>query len=461
MRKLVFLGWVLPILFSKFFAFSEINIPELQQKYQVPNVAIAYIDDEKINTHLSSLEGYGIVGDTSLFQIASLSKTLFAVAVIHWAQANAVPLDSTLEELLKKYKVLKIPDRFLRISIRELLSHTSGIDEQNYVGYSSIDHCSSLIQSIEGGSKTHGKLNIREAKRGEFNYSGGNYTLLQHIIEGITGLDFDLFMRRYLFDIWGMGESFPNQQLRFQNRVMSPHSIFGRPIPCKYFSEQAAAGMISNVRGLGLFTKTLLDSTQNRIRQAMITGGNPEYGLGIEIDSIKDQIFLYHLGANFGWRAGIYMLPNLKQGLVILTNSESGFFLSNEILQDWLHSLGLTNPSIVQSAKYEENVALYGAFSFLAVFFCRAVFLIYQAVFAIRKKRFSLKRFSWLIILGVVGLIWYILLYTPYLPPTGWIIASFMPYNFLYFSIALFAYLLIECIYKLFPKTCDNQKVKR
>jgi len=461
LQRVVIIPCFLFVVFYDSLVFSAVDFKMLQKKYHVPNVSVAYIDNGNIEIQHSAIsEKFEIDEDLSLFQIASLSKTLFAVATIRWAQINAISLYSTLQMLTNKYGALDLPNQFLNISLRQLLSHTSGISELNYIGYSSLEKCPSLAESIQGVKNFQNRLSIDPTQQGRFLYSGGNYTLLQQVIEQITQLDFNQFMGEYLFDKWGMGESFSIQEPMQYQRLMSAHNIFGKPVKHMFFCEQAAAGIVSSIEDMGLFIKKLLEQSNDYVRNIMLEEGTAEYGLGIEIEHLEGLDFLYHLGANFGWRSGLYMIPKLHKGLVVLTNSESGCFLTNEIVQEWIQSLGLTTPSIIHSAKNQEKLVLYGVFSFLLLFFIRATFLLYQVKFKIRQKQLSWNRFVWLTVLLVIAVIWYTVFYTSYLSPSGWIIGSFLPYNFLYFSVALFAVILVECIHKLYPKTTNNRVIR-
>lgn len=424
------------------------------KKYHVPNVAIAYINNSDIKIQYEVLdEKLDVKQERSIFQIASLSKTLFAVAIIKWAQISDISLDTSLKTLKASHDLLDLPEKLLNVSLFQLLSHTSGIPQQNFSGYCRLECCPKLADSINCSGPLQQVLHIDLSKQRKFLYSGANYALLQYVIEEVTKLDFDKFMRKYLFEPWKIETFFPTQDISQYDSLAQAHNMFGRSINSKFYCQYAAAGMIATIQGMALFVKRILEPSNKWIRDIMIGNGSMKYGLGIEIEKIGGHDLLYHLGANFGWRSSLYLFPKLNQGIVILTNSDSGFFLSTKIVDAWVRSLGLPSPSILCLAKKEESFVCYGIILLLLVCVSRLALLLYQVRTKVRFKRQSFGVFRPSLLIILFAIVWYLVFYTQLLPPSGWVVASFLPYNFIYFSSSIFAIIVVESIYRVYPKS--------
>lgn len=174
------------------------------------NVAFALIDDGKIvGEHFSSI-GAPVDRDT-LFQVASLSKWITAWGVMTLVEAGRIDLDAPVSDYLTRWALPESGFDNDAVTVRRLLSHTAGLtDGLGYAGFAPGAETqtleASLTKAADASPGADGAVRAG-ADAGAWRYSGGGYTLLQLIIEEVSGEAFNAYMRRAVFDPLGMARS--------------------------------------------------------------------------------------------------------------------------------------------------------------------------------------------------------------------------------------------------------------
>lgn len=118
---------------------SPKTLSERLTHYQTPGISIAVINDFEIEW----ARGFGVceVGTTrevtpdTLFQAASISKPVFALAVMRLVQEGQLNLDEDVNTYLTAWRVPALADWQPRITLRQLLSHTAGLTIHGFPGY--------------------------------------------------------------------------------------------------------------------------------------------------------------------------------------------------------------------------------------------------------------------------------------------------------------------------------------
>lgn len=175
------------------------------------NVAFALIEDGRLyDEHFSSI-GRPVDRDT-LFQVASLSKWITAWGVMTLVESGRIDLDAPISQYLTRWTLP--PSEFDNdgVTVRRLLSHTAGLtDGLGYAGFAPGAEIQTLEQSLTRASDASpgadGAARVGAAPGGEWNYSGGGYTLLQLIIEEASGESFNAYMQRAVLQPLGMSRS--------------------------------------------------------------------------------------------------------------------------------------------------------------------------------------------------------------------------------------------------------------
>lgn len=376
------------LFFSPFLLFSH-PIDKLMEKYQIPGAAIAYVKEGKI----AQIQCYGFADlsnktpltENSLFQAASISKTVTAWAVVDLAHKMQIDLNKPIQA---------------NITPRMLLTHTAGLSVSSYRGHSPSSPLPTLIDCVKEVKR------IYEPGK-KFIYSGGGYTLLQHFIEERTGEKFANYMQEQLLEPLGLFNSSFSPSTNSSPLLCTPYTLNYRSLDRVVFTEQAAAGFYTSIRDLAFFVVAALSSSQ---LVEMVQTDEDAYALGFEVEHINKEILAFHLGANPGWRSGIFLIPSHDVGLVILTNSDMGTYLIQDLSMDWIHSV------VPVTSKYSKGITEGRKITKIGI-----LLIILFNIFLLLKRGIFKNR----IICILSFVIWYTIFYTPVL--IGWMILPFLP----------------------------------
>ncbi len=327
------------------------SIAERMAYYGVPGISVAVINDNTIEW----AKGYGIrdaekndsVDVNTVFQAASASKPVTAAAALTAVQTGELDLDTDVNSWLTSWKVPEsksIPDH--KVTIRGMLSHTSGLIPTGYSGYAKGSKIPNLIQVLDGAEPANTGPILVDALNGQgFHYSGGGYTILQQLIIDKTTQDFAGWMSDVVLQPLNMSRSTYEQPLpkRWSRNAASGHRSSGRPLNGRYhtYPELAAAGLWTTPSDLGRFAIELQKASAGRANSIldqkttieMLTPqrGGP-VGLGLFLRGSGGAIRFGHSGANEGFRCEFLAFVHRGQGAVVMTNSDTGGGLLSEIV---------------------------------------------------------------------------------------------------------------------------------
>ena len=175
------------------------------------NVVIVLLKDGQPHAHYTRSIAEPV--DTStLYQMASVSKWVTAWGVMGLVEEGALDLDAPVSRYLTRWE---LPDNELDndgVTVRRLLSHTAGLtDGLGYVGFTPGETPQGLVESLVGPADVaegaSGELRVGLPPGSRWKYSGGGYTILQLLIEDVTGQSFTDYMQRSVLDPLGMTAS--------------------------------------------------------------------------------------------------------------------------------------------------------------------------------------------------------------------------------------------------------------
>lgn len=324
------------------------QVPKWQKNYNVPGVVIGIVHEGRIAYTLN----YGYVdkktkkavSNDTLFQAGSISKSLTAWGILHLVDEGRLSLDDPVGKYLTKWKLPNSEFNNNEVTIRRLLSHTAGLSaHKGYLGVAPGKHLDSIEESLSGKGWFNEPVEITKNPGAETIYSGGGYTILQLVIEEVTGIPFDRYMEEQIMKSVGMKSSSFLQRPENPN-LSKAYGYFGEELPSYQFTEQAAAGLKTNVTDMMTLILASMDANNKgngvikseRVQemQKPVLG---ESGLGVFEKKLSNQWkLIYHSGDNRGWHSFYGFIPNTKDGLVILTNSEGGIDLRQDIYHAWI-----------------------------------------------------------------------------------------------------------------------------
>lgn len=178
------------------------TIDELMEQFGVPGVSIAVIWD--FDVHWA--KGYGIadvetgapVDTETVFQAASISKPVTAMAVLEAVQDGLFTLDDDINDILKSWQLEG--GAFTRdqtVTPRTLTSHTSGLgDAFGFPGYDPGDPLPTVVQILDGHELSNvGPVFMEREPWTAYEYSGGGVTVMQLALSDARGRPFQDIMR--------------------------------------------------------------------------------------------------------------------------------------------------------------------------------------------------------------------------------------------------------------------------
>ncbi len=317
----------------------------LMKQFNVPGVSIAVIKDFKIVATyaygVADVETGAPVTTETMFQAASISKPVAAMASMKAVQNGRFSLDQDVNTILKSWK---LPDGPLtkerRVTPRSLMSHTSGTgDGFGFPGYAPQATLPSIPQILDGVQPPSNLRAVRleRAPLVGFKYSGGAVLIQQLALMDAVGKPFAEIAREWVLDPIGMTNSTFEQPLapNHEKQAARAHNRTGARMgdPWHVYPEQAAAGLWTTPTDLARFAievqlsllgKSNRVLSQTTVREMVTPVGVGPYAVGFHIGKEGEGWYFMHGGSNWGFQCDLIAHLVNGYGAVIMTNSDGG-----------------------------------------------------------------------------------------------------------------------------------------
>lgn len=333
------------------------NISDRMKSYIVPSVSIAVINHGKI----AWAKAYGLADvklkrkatTNTLYQAASISKSVNAVSIMRLVKENKVDLDTSISSYLKTWQ-LPVNDynRGRKITLRKLLSHTAGISVAGFNSYKRDSPQPTLDQILNG----HPPANSEPIKPitypdSGFRYSGGGTVISRKIMEDITGKGYIEILNNTVLQPLKMTRSTYDQPLPSTwADVASGYHQDGREVEGKYLlnPELAPDGLWTTPTDLAKLIITLqeslsgksnfLDSIAVKELFRKVTG---DVAPGFFIYTKGKDTYFQHAGSNFGYKSNYFGSLHKGNGVVVMINSDQ-YDIVPEIINSVAKAYGWT-----------------------------------------------------------------------------------------------------------------------
>lgn len=328
-------------------------VRQLLTQFKVPGVSIAVIKDFKIEW----ARGYGIadvetgapVTPDTMFQAASISKTVAAMTSLKAIQDGRFRLDQDINTILKSWKLPGgefTKDR--PVTLRSLMSHTSGTgDGFGFPGYSPSAPLPSLVQILDGiAPSNRPRVRLERPPMTGFKYSGGAVMIEELALTDAVGKPFEQLAREWVLNPIEMTNSTYEQPLPAarQKQAARAHDRNGARMgdPWHVYPEHAAAGLWTTPTDLAKFLievqKSLLGQsnrvlTQSMAQEMVTPVGVGPFAVGFQIGNYGEGWYFGHGGSNWGFQCDMLAHRVKGYGVVIMTNADSGPPLIQELRQ--------------------------------------------------------------------------------------------------------------------------------
>lgn len=226
------------------------------------NVAVVLIEGGQVFGEHYTSAGRPVDRDT-LFQVASLSKWITAWGVMTLVEAGKLDLDAPVSTYLTRWSLPKSEFDNGGVTVRRLLSHTAGLtDGLGYGGFAPGQPVQPLVASLthaaDASPGADGAVRVGIEPGSAFKYSGGGYTLLQLIVEDVSGQSFNDYMRRAVFDPLGMTRSTYSLDGAPTTNVAEFYDVDGTPALHYRFTSLAATSLYTSAADLTRFVQAHL-----------------------------------------------------------------------------------------------------------------------------------------------------------------------------------------------------------
>jgi CubicO group peptidase (beta-lactamase class C family) len=338
---------------------------------RVPGAAIAMVRDGRTVW----VSGYGQadpargapVKPDTVFQVGSISKPVTAWGVLRLVDKGLLDLDAPVESYLTRWHLPASPYDADGVTIRRLLTHSAGLNLHGYKDTLPTDRLPSLEESLDGKGKAEA-VTIAMKPGSRYRYSGGGYTIIQLIIEEVTGEPFAAYMRREVLDPLGMTSSSFGPRADLRPATAVGHNADGQPQPHYLYAELAAAGLYTTAGDLARFAAAAMTGPQGQapgrgvlsadiVAEMLTPVALPIESLAADVTraprhvtvglgyAIENEAFttamVWHDGDNTGWGAVFATLPERGEAIVILANASPAATFRDLVLDAWSNWLGI------------------------------------------------------------------------------------------------------------------------
>lgn len=332
----------------------ENNIREVQASTKTPGVAVAIV----VDTTIIYLKGFGVrqvgVKDSvdihSVFRLASVSKCFAPILTGLLVEDGILSWDDPIVKYLPDFQ-LKSPENTQLLTIRNVLSHTTGLPYHTYTNM------------VEEGMDLKTMLSLLKdvnliGKPGSvYSYQNVAYSLIAEVMTAATGKTYEQLMKERVFGPVQMKDaSMSYNEILMNPNVARPHLLWRNgwrttSINDTYYNVAPAGGVNASISDMAQLLKVLLGGktdfirtqtleeiykpaipaqSKNRNFRKWIEPAKSYYALGWRVLNFKRDTLLYHGGYVNGYRSELAINRKNKIGICVLSNGP-GNLIDNSV----------------------------------------------------------------------------------------------------------------------------------
>ncbi|MEX2116709.1 MAG: serine hydrolase domain-containing protein [Bacteroidota bacterium] len=317
---------------------------EAQRAYQnLPGLSVALVHDQDlIYAHgfgFANIEDEKPATTQTMYRVASITKTFTATAVMQLRDQGKLQLDDPIERYLPWFRIKNRFPNAPAITVRHLLTHTSGLPRESAYPYWTdykFPSRSEMIKALEQ-QETVFPTETR------FKYSNLGMVLAGEIIAEISGIPYSEYVAKNILEPLGMSST----TVYFQDKDRDRLAVgYGRRLEDGSRKEipflnvraiAASANLTSTVEDLAKFvslqfreghvvfgSQILRGSTLKEMHrvQWLNPNWNGGWGLGFDVARKEEKTVVGHGGWIGGYRSQLSFLPEDKIAVIVLTNAD-------------------------------------------------------------------------------------------------------------------------------------------
>lgn len=279
------------------------------------NLALVLIEDGERVGDFQFSKGNPVDGD-ALFQVASLGKWLTAWGVMVLVEDGSIDLDAPVSRYLTRWQWPASEFDTSEVTVRRLLSHTAGLsDGLGYDGFATAAERQTLEQSLtraaDASPGKDGRVAVGSRPGSGWKYSGGGYTVLQLVIEEISGQSFEDFMRDRVFHPLGMRRTTFDHKQALELGVAQNFRSDGGSEPFRWYTALAATSLFTTANDLARFLEVQAAGRANPV---------------LGVDAMKEIVTPHasQMGAEIWGLGAMLYAPNNAGGYVFGHDGSNG-----------------------------------------------------------------------------------------------------------------------------------------
>ena len=253
------------------------------------------------------------------FEIGSLTKQFTATCILQLVEQGKLSLDDKLGKFFPSFF------KGDSVTIHMLLNHTSGIP--SFTGLPGFDKIDKLSWSRDSMIAFFNNKPYDFSPGSNFKYNNSGPFLLGFIIEKVSGLSYETYLQKNIFDkLFMTNTGLNNWDKILPLRAKGYEMVKNKPVNAAYISLEwpfSSGAMYSTVDDLYKWDRTLYGNTvltANSL-QKMFTPGKGNYGYGFFIDSLEKHPRIWHTGGIPGFNSHMARFPQDDVFIIVLGNT--------------------------------------------------------------------------------------------------------------------------------------------
>lgn len=329
------------------------------------------------NGSLEFFSGHGLadiasstpVTEDTVFRIGSITKTFTAIAVMQLWEQGLVDLDAPANDYLRAYKLMPAKNTHRPATVRQLLTHTSGIPEVVYPSrilapvFGEMVKLGQPVPSL--ADHYHGGIRLAAEPGTRYAYSDDGFATLGQIVEDVSGMPFDRYLDGRVFKPLGMTNTDLLRSDRVKAGLATGFELGSKGAKAVDEGELITAGggaIFSTPRDMARYVAALLGRGTNEHGsvlkpETLATMFEPQYqpdpripGIGLAFSrvDIGGHLAVEHGGILPGFTSQIFIAPDDGVGVFAFTNGArlAMLWLPGQVAGLLRYALGLPDDAI-------------------------------------------------------------------------------------------------------------------
>jgi serine beta-lactamase-like protein LACTB, mitochondrial len=316
----------------------EAAVSKFMAAKHIPGVSVAFVENSEFvwssGFGMADVENFVPATSSTLYRLASISKSMTAVAAMQLFERGKLDLDAPVQKYCPAF-----PQKDAPITTRQVMGHLGGIRHYRPDPATDLETANTRYfdNPIEGGLSFFKDDPLVSKPGREFHYSTQGYTVVGCVIEGASGQKYVDYMREQIFTPAGMPSTQPDQRFSIiphRTRFYDLDSAGG--LENANFLDSSykipGGGYISSADDMARFEVAILrDKLLQRATRDLMwtplkpTDGSPDdYGLGWGTGNAAGVPDVGHTGGQPGTSTAMTIAPQQQAGVVVLMNLENG-----------------------------------------------------------------------------------------------------------------------------------------